>query len=154
MTEELIRALGEPQPSCRRFSLALWSSPLVLCSLPWQHQGKLWKYSFREGSAILQTYFSPAVALGLMFPTQNPYCCTIRSKQWLWGWFGRRGISYHKATEITSVWALVEAGVSIYPCFCQKMLPWGTHAGTYLRHLLVWVLPAGAHGDGAEGKSE
>lgn len=36
---------------------------------------------FGEGSAILQPYFTPAVALGPTFLTSNPYCCIIRSKQ-------------------------------------------------------------------------
>ena len=56
--------------------------------------------------------------------------------------------------EITSAWVLVEAGVNIYLCFCQKMLSRGTLTGRHLQHLLFRVLPAGAHGDGAGGKLE
>lgn len=77
-------------------SSGLWASlsPLAECSswrfgalplfsAPSQGNSK-WSCEnthFREGSAILQPYFTPAAALGPTFLTRDPYCCTIRSKQ-------------------------------------------------------------------------
>lgn len=146
-------------------SSGLWASPsplaegssplsgaLVLCSLPRQHQGKLCKHSFRERLAVLQPYSAPAVAAGLMFPTSHPYSCTIRNKQHYWGASAKAGGCGTAKSQ--QQWVLVKAGLSVYLCFCQKMLPWGTLSGRHLQHLLVWVLPAGAHGDGARGQAE
>lgn len=58
-----------------------------------------------------------------------------------------------KVIEIPSLWVLLQAGVNIYPCFCQVLL-WGMLTAGHLQNLLVWVLPIGAHRDGAAGTSE
>lgn len=146
-------------------SSGLWASPsplaegssprcgaLVLCSLPRQHQGKLCKRSLREGLAVLQPYSAPAVAAGLMFPTSDPYCCTIRSKQHYCGASAKVGGC--GTTKSLQTWVQVKPRLSVYLCFCQKMLSWGMLTGRHLQHLLVWVLPAGARGDGAGGQAK